>query len=471
MTIISAQGRWLNRGTLTRVAIPLVTLVLAIIIGARIEAFEKNISFVLAGLVALAGAAVAVRYGTFERGLMAVVLTAGLTNFFTLPTGRDTRLVVSMVLALLLVGLWLFRMLFHSRTGERIRPSPINKPVLLFVGICIISFVWSFFMRDPLLKIWPSFPLVQAGALALNIGLPLLLLLTANKINSSRWIRAFMWVLVGFGLLNIVSRFLNLPTIQLVENASRGLFTMWVGGFAWALLLYDRKLRGWQRAMLVLVLLGQVAYYFFVTRYWVSGWLPMFVVLAIITLFRSRRLFAVMSALALIVIALNFDTLYRTVVVGNEEEGGLERLALWQMNLQHVVNHPVFGMGPAGYAIYNMTYHPEDARSTHNNYFDVLAQTGVTGFIAFLSIMVTMIVVGGRTLRAVRGRGDSDEAFAAAALAGVFGAMVGMMLGDWVLPFAYNQTLTGFDNASFTWMSLGLLASLYHMTRAPAKTP
>jgi len=44
-------------------------------------------------------------------------------------------------------------------------------------------------------------------------------------------------------------------------------------------------------------------------------------------------------------------------------QGDLERLDLWQMNLEHVVQHPWFGMGPAGYAVYNMTYHPEDARS------------------------------------------------------------------------------------------------------------
>jgi O-antigen ligase len=277
-----------------------------------------------------------------------------------------------------------------------------------------------------------------------------------------------MWIIVSFGVLNLVSRLLNLPTLAMVENASRGMFTLWAGGFAWALLIYDRKLRWWQRGVLVFVLLGQVAYYFFQTRLWVTGWLPMFIGIAIITLFRSRKLFAALSAVALVIIAVNFGQLYETIIVGNEEEGGLERLALWQMNLQHVVNHPIFGMGPAGYAIYNMTYHPEDARSTHNNYFDVLAQTGFTGFAAFLAIMITMLVMGWRTLRAVRGRGDSDEAFTAAALAGVVGVMVGMMLGDWVLPFAYNQTLTGFDNASFTWISMGLLASLYHTTRKPA---
>jgi len=38
-----------------------------------------------------------------------------------------------------------------------------------------------------------------------------------------------------------------------------------------------------------------------------------------------------------------------------------------------------------------------------------------------------------------------------------------MMLGDWVLPFAYNQTITGFDNAVFTWIFLGGVAGLYYL--------
>ncbi len=41
--------------------------------------------------------------------------------------------------------------------------------------------------------------------------------------------------------------------------------------------------------------------------------------------------------------------------------------------------------------------------------------------------------------------------------------MVGMMLGDWVLPFAYNQTIAGFDNAAFTWILLGAMVALFHM--------
>jgi hypothetical protein len=68
--------------------------------------------------------------------------------------------------------------------------------------------------------------------------------------------------------------------------------------------------------------------------------------------------------------------------------------------------------------------------------------------------------------RELSGRRDFEEAFANATLAGCVGALVAMMLGDWVLPFAYNQTITGFDNASYTWIFLGGMVSLYHIEKA-----
>jgi len=37
------------------------------------------------------------------------------------------------------------------------------------------------------------------------------------------------------------------------------------------------------------------------------------------------------------------------------------------------------------------------------------------------------------------------------------------MLGDWVIPFAYNSTISGFDHSSFTWIFLGGMGSLYHI--------
>ena len=152
--------------------------------------------------------------------------------------------------------------------------------------------------------------------------------------------------------------------------------------------------------------------------------------------------------------------------MANMEEGGSERLDLWRTNVNLVLRHPLFGTGPAGYAVYYMTYNPIDARSTHNNIFDILAQTGFIGFFVFSWMSAAFILIGNRLRKVFRGRGNFEEAYANAVLAGFLAALLSMMLGDWVLPFAYNQTITGFDNALFTWIFIGGMAAMYQIYKS-----
>lgn len=109
-------------------------------------------TFLLAGFVAVSGGLMVYKLGRFEYGLLLVLFTAGFINFFTLPTGRDSRVVISLALTLVLLVMWGFQLLFRRTTGVRVRPSPINKPILAFVLVLLIGYVWSLFMRDPILK-------------------------------------------------------------------------------------------------------------------------------------------------------------------------------------------------------------------------------------------------------------------------------------------------------------------------------
>jgi len=153
--------------------------------------------------------------------------------------------------------------------------------------------------------------------------------------------------------------------------------------------------------------------------------------------------------------------------VSEEEEGsGTGRIGLWERNLNHIVKHPFFGMGPAGYAVYNMSYHPEDARSTHNNYFDIVAQTGLIGLGVFIWMFIVFIRTGNKAGQLLSGHRNFEEAFANATVGGSVSALVAMMLGDWVLPFAYNQGIGSFDNALYTWLFIGCMVSLYHIVNA-----
>ena len=321
-------------------------------------------------------------------------------------------------------------------------------------------------MRDALLRTWPSFPVVQLAALTVNIALPLMTLMTANKIKEEKWLRTLLVILVVLGFVDVFSRISGLPTLRLIENGSKGAFPAWVAVSAYALALFNRQLKPWQRAACWLLVALCVFHYFFQIRLWLSGWFPMFIGIVVVTFFYSRRWFVVMCIVGAALIAFKAQDLYQTIILANVKEGGLQRFDIWGIALKHVLNHPLLGMGPAGYAVYYMTYNPTTARSTHNNYFDVLAQTGVIGFAIFIALLVTLVWMAWKTRKAVEGRNDAIEAYACAALGGLAAISVSMALGDWILPFAYNQTITGFDNAVFTWMMLGGMVALYRMTTA-----
>ncbi|HAJ37848.1 MAG TPA: hypothetical protein DCL15_19435 [Chloroflexi bacterium] len=396
-----------------------------------------------------------------NKGILLLLVAAVTLSFVSLPTGRESRVPLSMVVALLLVVPWLLSMLF-GKPPTRLRPSSVNRPLLTFVAVSIIAYFWSLIFRDPILYVWSSFPVVQVAALVVNTLLPLTLLYVANQVSEVKWLRYLVGILIAVGVLSLTFYFLA-PRIGdlFFYRGTRGLFSMWVAVFAYGLALFHKGLKRWQRGLLLLLVAVLVYRYFVEGRSWVSGWLPMGVACMVLTWMRSRRLFWTMTVIGLLYFALNFDFYYQNIVVSEEEGGsGTGRVELWMRNLTHVVNHPLFGMGPAGYAPYNMTYHREDARSTHNNYFDLLAQTGVIGFAVFLWMITQLWKVGRRTVRRWALTDSFETAYAAAAFSGLIGMLVGMMLGDWALPFAYNETIAGFDNAVLTWVFLGGVVAL-----------
>lgn len=452
--------------TLLRVAIVLGVLVAAAGLGAVLawKPYSTNLQILaLAGSLGAIGLVIGLnRFGQHEYGLLAVLLLAGLVNFFTLPTGTESKLVLSLVMSAALCGLWFLDMLLVQKRFS-LKPSPVNLPTLAFISAGIIAFAWSLLMEDPLIYRYGSFTVVQVAALFVNSLLPFMVIFVVNKIHEIKWLEQMTWIALGIGVIAWFSSELNLPTIRMVENGMRGMFITWIGALAYGQALFNEKLSPWKRGALLLLLGMWVFWSLIQHRIWLSGWVPLGVACLVLTLARSRQLFFALAMVGLLYVGVNYQYFYEEVVVANLDEGGGERLDIWRLNLQHVVDHPWFGMGPAGYALYNMTYHPQDARSTHNNYFDILAQTGIVGFACFIWMMSTFLRLGTHLKRQLAGQRGFEEAFAHAGMAGLIASLVGMTLGDWVLPFAYNQTISGFDNAIFTWMFVGGMMALYHI--------
>jgi O-antigen ligase len=102
------------------------------------------------------------------------------------------------------------------------------------------------------------------------------------------------------------------------------------------------------------------------------------------------------------------------------------------------------------------------AFNTHNQYIDILAQTGLLGTAAFLWFSVST----GTLLWRLRGYHKSSG-FLRALSYSLFGGLIGMlasgMLADWFLPFVYNITLSGMRDAVPAWIFVGASLSLHQI--------
>ncbi len=444
-----------------------ILLVIAAIVGWGWLTAKNNgvITILLAGVLGLIVGVVFFLKGRYEHGILALIPVAALMNFVSLPTGTQSRIPLSLVVALGLMALWLLQLLFVRKERRPLVPAFINAPLLFFVCESYLSYIWSSIFRDPLVYVPKSFVVVQIAALIVNTFLPLTALFVGNVIKEIRWLKYLAWGIVGAGGLISAIILTHIPLENLFSSGNRGLFATWVCALAFALLLFKGDLRWGTKWLLGIIVLFWVYINFGLGYSWFSGWLPLFVALLVIIFMRDKRLFAGVLLVGAILAALNSSWIYQHLYVDQINDGDAGRLDLWKTNLELVAKHPLLGVGPAGYAVYYMTYNPIDARSTHNNYFDILAQTGILGSVFFVWLLESFFWTGFKLLNSLRGRRDFEEAFGVAAFAGLCGVVVAMFLGDWVLPFAYNQTISGFDNAVFTWMMLGAMVALEAMVK------
>jgi len=98
--------------------------------------------------------------------------------------------------------------------------------------------------------------------------------------------------------------------------------------------------------------------------------------------------------------------------------------------------------------------------ASHSNYIDLVAQTGIVGAFFYLWFFGAQTWGNYRFSLKLRSRADFAESLSAAVLGGTAGCVIAMALGDWLLPFAYTQTIAGFDLAAFNWLFMGSLWAL-----------
>ena len=444
---------WLaeHAATFRRVAIIVSCLTLAWVIG-RLSLMER-FPLLIGGAIGLAVFAVcAFRLDWGVLLLLATTLFARVG----FATGTQSPLSLSLAFTGALAAAWIVRMLVVDKRIHLL-PSPINRPLLAFAAVAIVSTIWSNAVRDPFVIIWDSFPKAQLGALATMILSPAAALLAANHLSTPKHLKRLVILFLTAAVIGLIVVYgkLDLPFFN-----TSGLFSLWVITLVAGQALFNESLSRRVRIGLGLVAAAWFVYHFNVAITWKSGWLPPLIAGFVLAALRSRRLLIGLVIAAAIFVMINSDYL---AGIFEEEEAvsGVTRLAAWEMNWSITSDHLLLGTGAAGYAVYYMSYFPDNAMATHSNYIDVLAQMGLVGSLVFVWFLVS---VGRAAWGAVRRipRGGFEHGLAAGLFAGFAGLIVAMGLGDWFLPFAYTQGIAGYDYTVWGWLIIGVIMVLYH---------
>lgn len=435
------------------------------LIGVTLGRGSMRLALALVALPLLVlGASFAIRY--VATLIVILPLMALAMRPVNLPAGNAAELPISMLITLGIGSLWLLGML--TRCRWEVVPTPFNRALLAFMVVCIISMPWGILWADPILN-WrimgSNFRFTQTASLLSLLALMWVPFLVARFVDRPWKIWFYLWSFILCGALMTATQFFGISQPLL---ADQGLWGLWfVLPLAGLVIIYPGT--PWYGRLLGAALIGWHLYLVVIKNsLWLSGWLPTVLGLFGLVFLHSRKLFVLLLVAAIPFAVLGPGRVYlERVTADNVDEGGLGRLEIWERNLSIVRQHWLLGTGPAGYAPYNMTYFRDDARSTHNNYLDILAQFGVVGLGLWLWFVSLSLWYGWRTVRLAPP--GLLRTVAIVATAGWAAAQASMMLGDWVLPFIFNQGIGGFRYAVYSWLFLGLLIVARTMAEQQAR--
>jgi hypothetical protein len=394
---------------------------------------------------------------------------------FAIGTGTSTGVNAAIMILGLLIGLWIMDMIARSR---QIRLLPY-RPVIASLVLGVIAVIAFGFGQLPWFSA-PSAPITaQIGGLLiflLSIGAFLLAAHQIRTLKELEWLTlAFLGVGFLFFALRLFPPLINIVVRIFVRQGVLGAsFYIWLVAMAFSQAVLNKKLAPfWRVAAGILVFMV-----FFVNmrgenRYWISGWLPPMVVIITIVILRrpDLGLFAVIGGI--LVLAINTNIVGTIMNEGDNTYSTVTRMEAWGIIAEMVKVNPLFGLGMANYHWYTPLFPIMGYRirfNSHNNYLDIIAQTGLIGLICFIWLVAELWFLG------LNMRNRVPEGFPSAyvmgALGGLVGTVVAALLGDWVIPFVYNVGMEGLRASLFIWIFLGglvALANLYSFSSTDAE--
>jgi len=355
-----------------------------------------------------------------------------------------------------LVFVWVFRMMTDREI--RFQVDRTDFALMALCGIYVMAVLVSYISWP--LKIMRShvYMITQIAQVGMLFMCASAYWLVANGPSSRRWLHRMIYAFVGLTVFLALTKLPLLRELWLSvgEIIPRQDLLMVQGSMlAFSLGIYSSGKKRIRWFLVGLLPFGVVS----VNLTWVSGWIATMVGLSTVAILSSRRYFFFFALFALAMVALNWEYFDERLIQHSRLTGDFHRFFLMEDSVRIWKEHPWFGVGPGNYyQVYTNYYAPLWNRpiyytTAHTNYGEVLAETGVFGFVAF---WIFFLFVGWDLFNGWRKEKDPVQK---GMLLGIMGSSAGLMVasmaGDYLIPDRANQGLKTFSAAVYFWMMLG----------------
>jgi len=439
--------------------------------GAAAWAESWLIAAAAAAVIALAVVGVLLQLKRPIAGLMLLLVTAVLVPM-EIPLGGGV-LNLCFPLAAFVCGSFMLS-LFRRRGRIALDRSRVVTATLVFVAVAVMSFV---------IGQYPWFPIghapmaAQLGGLLLFLLSAGLFLVVGHGVTTTRQLQRLTWLFVATGAFAVVSSIVPVfewtaGPVAITDAGSIGsAFWTWFVAVSLGQALFNRALPAPARTALAAAAALALARGLLVAFSWASGWLPPLVAAGVLLLYRFPRLTVAVGLLALPP-AIAYAGPAVQVWIAGEAYSSATRIEALRIMWQIVQHNPWLGFGPANYYHYTQLFPILGwwvPFNSHNNYVDLVAQTGAIGLLAFGWLVAEVSRLALR-LRVRMPRGF-EQAYVLGAVAGLAGSLVSGLLADWIIPFTYNIGVRGFRSSLLFWFFLGGVLALKRIAPEAAPGP
>lgn len=448
-----AQIKWVQR-------IAIITAVFLASFALPIRLSSARLSLLLVLILAVPGVFIFMRWPPV--GLIALVAASLVLPSPSLPGGFN----LAVLLLLALIGLWLLDMAIVQRRIWFVSSRPV-KPLLLLVLVTAVSLLFG---QLTWFRWAQAAPLdAQLGGFAIFLTSVGAFLLAAQQIRKLAWLKWLTWTYIALaalfvagwmvpGLGSLTSRIFQLGA------TSNSLFWTWLVALAFGQALFNKSLHPiWRLALFGIVAMTLYVAYVY-NHDWKSGYIPPLAAVATMLALRNWRF-----GLLMLLVAPFAGFILTSEAIATDEYSYGTRVDAWLILFEIIKVSPLIGLGPSNYYWYTPLFPIRGwfvQFNSHNQFVDIVAQTGLIGLGVVLWFAVEQGLLGWRIRNLV------PDGFARAYVYGVLGGLVGMMVGgmlaDWFFPFVYNIGLWGFRGAIPGWLFLGGLVALEKMIKEPS---